>query len=70
MPAQDDDVSERFPLGRPIRPETPEADEWVPVDPSKPHIQRHIRTGMFRNTTPAPLFETIYGIWGLPTGAP
>lgn len=41
-------------LGPPIRPAKPEGPEWVVVDPSRPHIERNTKTGMWRNVRPEP----------------
>lgn len=54
-----DEPPDRYPLGAPIRPE-PDNDidderHWHALDPAKPWLQTHARTGRMRNIKPRPI---------------
>jgi len=57
-------MSDQYPLGAPVRPEPPPTEEWVPVDPSTPWIQRSLVTGKWRNVRPPP--EVQFPWFGMP----
>lgn len=51
--SQADDL-EPYPLGAPVKPAPEPVQEWVPVDPATPWIQRSLVTGRWRNIRPPP----------------
>lgn len=60
-----DDVSERHPLGEPVRSEAAPKDNegtWRALDPDKPYIETNSVTGRMRNTRPPPLPQGV-PIW-------